>query len=160
MKHISFILMFFVFVLSANSQSEKYIEVINSSFYIFNTNVPTSNTVNSLETTINGSVLDNQQKDSIALRNSDYQPKASLVIDFKNVSQKKIKSISYLFEYTDGKKIFYKNKYTTKINLNSNENKKIRHGSHVISSYLANSKGFKKITITKIVFDDKSSIKF
>ncbi|MEK7724956.1 MAG: hypothetical protein AAB336_11435 [Acidobacteriota bacterium] len=160
MKYTLLILVFFTFVFSANAQSEKYIDVYYTSFNIFAPQVLSSNNINSLESATYGSVSDNNQKDSIINRNSDSQPTATLLINFKNISPKKIKSVSYLFEYIDGNKVFYKKRYTTTLNLLPNEFMKVRHHSQVISNYLANAKGVEKITISKIIFADKTSVKF
>lgn len=161
MRFLMFLAIFFTFVFSVNAQSDKYLEVVYSTLDIYQPTVLGSNNIRSIDSVANGSVSDAQQIDNSIRSNSENQPRGSLSIMFKNLTQKKIRSVSFIFRATlDGKKFFERN--VKNKSGRSKDSYFIINESFlsVLNQSVKHPKLVREVIIKQVVFEDGQKIKF
>ena len=167
MKYLVFLLMAFCSI-SISAQNQKYVEVFN--IFLSSSNFNSSGAKIGSVPTSNGLLQDAQQKDLAQQRDSNLQPYGTIGFEVKNISDKKIKSVSFLVNLSRENKIIYKRNVSEKVNLNPDETRKIKINITSVSNfvfaegstnnYAAMSKIGKEVIIKKIVFEDGTKLNF
>lgn len=167
MKYLFFLLMAFCSI-SVTAQSQKYVEVFN--IFLSSSNFNSSGAKIGSATYSGGSLQDAQQKDLAQQKDSNLQPYGTIGFEVKNISDKKIKSVSFLVNLSRENKIIYKRNVSEKVNLLPDESRKIKINVTSVSNfvfvtdstnnYKAMSKIAKEVIIKKIVFEDGTKLNF